>query len=1124
MKKNAFLLLLCTAFTASANSFPNNSFEYDVEPLWNRMPDEEVMRSKKEVFSYSSDCVSGKRSLHLKGQKLEVAYESGARFQKGRGFFSLMMKALRPVRVKVQCVYYLETDKSSVIEKSFKVTEKWQNFLVPTDYPFGRFRRSGMTIGPTKVIIDPGKNEILVDDCFLSEGKRPPKKIPAGPATGVPEKEMTLPPYIPLPAADSFGNGECTASTWEFRLFPGKGGAESNVPLSGVMLFPKSKVYFNSGTFALYDGAKKLPARFYPVSAWPGDRSLAALRVDFTADTASKVKALKLRFTPGAKKNIASLSLAASGVKADPDASELWEQNGTLGKAVLAGRDYTGRKYTFKKTFSTFENGTLLRRGKMVSADGKSMGAVDIRLKGFGSRSGVELDIALSNTSKKFILIKELFWQSEAPAGLPHGCRTIWGDHLKKRFTEKQIINGRTTVKTYQGTLEELPEFTLSSPGGVSLHVFNGAQTFPNELEMTPGAVKGALWPASAKVLSLAPGMTLRKKFLVSPAPLFKTPDTPAMVMAAAKHFADSKVMISMCASNPKRQPFFEKRLKEGLGRLSFAELHSRFCYGQFNYGDHYGDGGWGNLESFEDYVLYHRAMRSEDPALFRLAQTASRHYADIDTDIRNGLPHTHSANHIIGGNGFGHAWIPGVMSAWLLTGDPAIYQTARRQLDACIKLPLDSGEIQQGRNFGFFLLTLAEGYAIFNDPAAVKRYMAQLNYQIDRFEKNAPTAEEKRLQRTSVPRQNSLFYVTTSGLVPFHCWYGLTAFLKMYHLTGDPLIRKVLEKEFANIMNLEMTFRPQIETHWPGLPAEQLMPTIATDYLFGRGAFFYPVLAMYAEMTGNKKYLELAVDTLYSGLLASRSKGNIQDVFMAAPLGALPENFDEAKQLEKIRRLLWAGAAPKLLNGDFSHSLLYSDLVIPKKGIGTPRYPEWALKKPYPRWWHLVEGKQIISSMFMTFRGYYYTLDTREYGKAAPSLRLDMSTRRYFSGSDLTSARFQMLPGEWEFSVSLKKGSDTSIKRIGMRIIAFGKYTSRVSVGITSDGKIIKDEKSDPRFGLHAVSWSETGKPNWRRLTFKFRLAEKALGSFFMDYGMLPRAKEAHIHLDDVEIRRSGK
>ena len=36
--------------------------------------------------------------------------------------------------------------------------------------------------------------------------------------------------------------------------------------------------------------------------------------------------------------------------------------------------------------------------------------------------------------------------------------------------------------------------------------------------------------------------------------------------------------------------------------------------------------------------------------------------------------------------------------------------------------------------------------------------------------------------------------------------------------------------------------------------------------------------------------------------------------------------------------------------------------------------------------------------------------------------------------------------------------------------------------------------------------------------------LAEKALGSFFMDYGMLPRAKEAHIHLDDVEIRRSGK
>ena len=525
-------------------------------------------------------------------------------------------------------------------------------------------------------------------------------------------------------------------------------------------------------------------------------------------------------------------------------------------------------------------------------------------------------------------------------------------------------------------------------------------------------------------------------------------------------------------------------------------------------------------LESFEDYVLYHRAMREEDPRLFRLAKTASRHYADVDTDCRNALPHIHSANHIIGGNGFGHAWIPGVMSAWLLTGDGAFYQSARRMLNACIDLPLESGEIQQGRNFGFYLLTLAEGYSIFNDPAAVKRYMAQLKYQINRF-KAPPTEVEQRLQRTSIPRQNSIFYVTSSGLVPFHCWYGLTAFLKMYDLTCDPLIRQTAEKEFANIINLEMTYRPQIETHWPGLPAEKLLPTIATDYLYGRGAFFYPVLAMYAQMSGKKEYLDLAVDTLYCGLLAARNAGNVQDVFMAAPLAQLPENFDEAKHLARIKDLLCRGAAPALANGDFSQSILFSDLVIPRKGIGAPRYPEWAVKKPYPRCWHFVEGKQIISSMFMAFRANYYTLDHKEFGKKAPSLRLDMTDKRYHAGGDLTSAKFNMEPGEWEFSISFKNPGKAQIKRIGMRIMTFGTTPARINVSIAHNGKVMRDPTSDSRIKLYDVTLKETSKPQWKRLSFKFRLPQKSLGVFYMTYGMLPKVKNAHIYLDDVQIKR---
>lgn len=1123
MKKTLFLLLTAPFFTLCANDFPNSSFEYDLLPVWNRMPDSGVMKENTSPFLYSSDRASGKRSLRLAGKKVTFAFESFAKLRPNTGIFALKMKAPKGAKVTVNALFYLNTDKTATLRKSFNVGSKWKSYYLNIGYPFGRARRSGVLTGPVQITVDPGKSELLIDDCFFAENRKAPRNT-QGPVTGVPAKEMVLAPYIPLPRSGDFAAGKCRAGEWSFKLFPSKSGAEKGIPLSGVMVFPKSEVFFNSGNFALWDGGRKLAASFHPISAWPHDKSLAALKVDFTADTVSGVKVLKLRFTPGTKEHSATRPRHASILASAPGDDTFWHKNGIFGKAALTAVDYTGKKYLFKTLSRHSENGTLLLRGKLLSSDALALGAAEIRINAL-NRDSTVLDIAIFNSSKRTLLIRELYWQSELPSNRESLKHTIWGDPGKKIFTEKREISGKSLIKNFSPEgFSQLPATPLTAKSGVSLHVYNAAQTFPNELEFTPGMVRGALWPNSAKVLSFAPGLTLRKKFLISAKGAPRFPDHPAVVMPSAKDFARSGVMIPVTAAQPERFPFFEQKLKSSPGKFNFDEIHNKFLYGQFDYGDHPGDGGWANLESFEDYVLYHRAMRAEDPLLFRQAVTASRHYADIDTDCRNALPHIHSANHIIGGNGFGHAWIPGVMSAWLLTGDGAFYQNARRMLNACIDLPLNSGEIQQGRNFGFYLLTLAEGYSIFNDPAAAKRYMAQLKYQINRFADAPPTEAEQRLQRTSIPRQNSIFYVTSSGLVPFHCWYGLTAFLKMYDLTHDPLIRKTAEKEFANIINLEMTYRPQIETHWPGLPAEQLLPTIATDYLYGRGAFFYPVLAMYAKMSGEKKYLDLAVDTLYCGLLAARHGGNVQDVFMASPMAQLPDDFDEARHLERIKRLLYKGAAPELANGDFSQSIMFRDLVIPRKGIGAPRYPEWAVNKPYPRFWHFVEGKQIISSMFMAFRANYYTLDHTEFGRKAPSLRLDMIDRSYHAGGDLTSAKFNMAPGEWQFAFSFKNPGDARIKRAGMRIMTFGTTPARINVNLSPDGKVTKDSTSDQRIKLYDIKVEETGKSQWKRLSFKFRLPRKSLGIFYMTYGMEPSRKKAHIYLDDVEIKKTGK
>ena len=1124
MKKLLFCFCGLALLQAGANDFPNASFEHDFLTTWNRMPDQEVLKTQGQ-FSYSSDCTSGKRSLHLKGQKFQTSFESMLHVSRAQAVFSVNMKAPRPAKVKIRITLYTLTDKMEHFEKTFSVTDKWQNFKLPC-----KFKRGG-ALGPVNVVIDPGKAEVLLDDCGFVPEKKGKNPILTG---GISEKLMRIPSYTALRDKSYFTGGKCSSSDWHFKVFPAASGAEKNAPLSSVMLFPKSKVFYNSGNFTLFDGKKQLPASFTPISAWPQDKSLSALRVDFACDTAKEVKTLRLHFAPG-KKNIEQKfkvsdgRFTRNGVEVDLNSPNLWERNGKLGKGVLYGTDYAGKKYTFKLLSNVFEIAnehhiTLLRRGKLLSSDNQCIGIADVRLVFKTGMEGVELDAAIANTSNLPVLIKELYWQCDAPGSKEQQKILVSGNKAKRNFTIDSIINGKKTKKQLRFTSEKaLPAVTLRGRNGITIHCYNGVKYFPSELEINKETLRGALWTNSAKVLSLAPGLTLRKKFLISPANCKGDLDRPALAMVSGKDFANSGVLINVSAKNPAKFPYFESRLKTGLGKLAPNDIHTRFDYGQFDYGDHPGDGGWANLESFEDYVLFHRALRAEDPELFRLAQAANDHYIYVDTDIRSGLPHVHCVNHVTSGTAFGHAWVPGVLTSYLVTGNPANYQIGRRMFEACLKISVKDKAIQQGRNFGFYELTLAEGYAVFNDKAAVDRYMKQLKYQVERYANNPPTPAEQWMQRTSIPRQNSLFFVNGSGLVPFHCWYGITAFLKMYDLTRHPYILPVIEKEFNNIMSLEMTYRPQLETHWPGLPAEKMFPAIATDYLLGRGAFYYPVLAQYAKLTGKKQFRDLAIDTLYCGLLAARSTGDLQDVFMAAALTDLPEDFNEQKQIKKIRDLLWQGAAPSVVNGDFSQSLLYRDLVIPKNGIGTPVYPKWALAKPYPRHWHFTETKQIISSQFMTFRGYWYTLDDKEFGKAAPSLRLDMQNKTFYAGTSLTGAKFRLEPGEYEYSISIKKMPGSEMRRVGMRVIPFGGAASRIGVSIDANNKMITDTSADPMPKITHAKYQDTGKEGWKRLTFRFRITEQALGIVRLTYNLLPKVKQGSIYLDDVSVKRIG-
>ena len=243
----------------------------------------------------------------------------------------------------------------------------------------------------------------------------------------------------------------------------------------------------------------------------------------------------------------------------------------------------------------------------------------------------------------------------------------------------------------------------------------------------------------------------------------------------------------------------------------------------------------------------------------------------------------------------------------------------------------------------------------------------------------------------------------------------------------------------------------------------------------------------------------------------------------MASPLADLPEDFDEKAKLAEMRDLLWNGAAPELANGGFGDTISYRDLVIPKNGIGSPVYPEWALDKPYPKHWHFIEGKQIISSNSMTLRGYFYTLDGKDFGESAPSLRLELAPKPFFNGGNLTSAKFRLTPGEWEYSLAVKLTGGAELPRAGLRILPLGGTPARIGAAVTAENRLIADDTADKEPAISDVSYTETGKPGWKKLSFRFRVKEKALGIFRVVYKLRPKVKTAQIRLDDAKVRRIG-
>lgn len=1137
--------------TAQENLLPNSSFEYGKSIhdilIWNRMRDVPLVDNSDWQIDLTAS-FDGEKSL-CGTSELLLSYENDGRTNE-KHILSVYLKTDRPEgKCALSCSVYTNQEDLITRNQIFQLSPQWTQYRLVVNKPFGSTRRHGNIFGPLRIKLKPLDGcKVWLDAVYWGTGNDYQNDNLLEPVLAA-EPESATVPFIDLShLAPAKRKADAT-----FVLTAKHSG--KNLPLQAVMPFAPGAAGSNT-RFELKRNGQSLPCQFTPLSVWPDGKSLQTVLAEFNSDAqAGETQEFTLTYSPGPSERLPALAKVENNLitvrlgtnllmYVKPDSPNLWEKVCTedgrelLGPGALQGKDLAGNRYTANNGQVAIErNGpisaVITRSGTMLNDKGSSLGRYSVRLyyRNHGNAFNLELNIS-NNSLKQDFLLRELYWQTElsgperqlrGPLGefpaAAEGKILLLGDSQQKSFSLKQFAGNESIAAA-----ETIQPVYLSS-GDFRVQLLNAVKYYPAMLSAQKQGrlVRGYFWPAEpVKSLSLWRGLSASREFRLEFAPE-NSPQyfaEPAVVLPSPEDFSQSGIMIALAAQDNEKFPLFEQIMNTdaALQRCHPDSIAANFQYGLFDYGDHFGDGGWANLESYEDYSLFHRALRAGSAEIFVSACAAARHYRDIDTNQNHFLPITHSANHVIGGVGFGHAWVQGICSDYLLTGNLRSREVAWRVAEAIKNMPLDSSSIATGRNFGFYLLTLANCYGVFNDPTFVERFRQQLQYQIDKFAV-PPTEAEMRMQRSDYPRQGSLFYTSYSGLVPFHCWYGLLGMELMYEFTQDPFILKVLKEQLPNIMNLEMTYRPQIETNWPGLPAEQALPTIATDYLYGRGALFYPVMVKYAKITGEKYWQELALDAAYTGLLGGRRKCGLQDIFMASALLDLPEQFSEKEQVAKIQNLLWQAASPALLNGDFSQWLPYSDLVIPKDGLGKPRYPEWAVQKPYPRNWHFVEGKQVISSMFMRFRPEYYEVETDDYGLTQPALRLQMEQQKwYLKSQDLISAKVRLEPGDWLCKINFKSENKLASLRFAVCLndmeLSQGKLEARISESPELTSKDISLENA-------RIECSEMGKPGWQQARIYFSLPKRHLGWLKINARIDPEAPHSSLLLDDIQLEK---
>lgn len=243
-------------------------------------------------------------------------------------------------------------------------------------------------------------------------------------------------------------------------------------------------------------------------------------------------------------------------------------------------------------------------------------------------------------------------------------ARPVWLLQCNEKGKYHYLVgSGEGAPQRFEGKAEGRVRVDLGADV-LELLVEDWWQNHPMEIAVARDALTVYFWSPRVKAVELTQGMAKKNFVNVWSGPKAEAPtrmNGPTVLVGPPRLHCRSGVfggVILPSAESP--FPIYEKFVNSPacLARMHPDAMLATDSFGQFNFGDCMGDGGWANLETQRGHSEWLHYFRTADPRLFAVAQAAARHYRDIDIDQLCGATYVHNPRHTLGSRDTSHAWI----------------------------------------------------------------------------------------------------------------------------------------------------------------------------------------------------------------------------------------------------------------------------------------------------------------------------------------------------------------------------------------------------------------------------------------------------------------------------------